>query len=100
MESIACIQLKGNKLGYSFYSGETLKLYVMEDVLESNDFSYTGTRKLTSSNIHKALSNLGTSVITQFMLKSILIPDSSSDELVNFLQGYGNDSIKDFDINT
>ncbi|RCH88492.1 MutS protein msh5 [Rhizopus azygosporus] len=70
MESIACIQLKGNKLGYSFYSGETLKLYVMEDALESNDFSYTD------------------ALITQFMLKSILIPDSSSDEFVNFLQGY------------
>lgn len=49
MESIACIQLKGNKLGYSFYSGETLKLYVMEDALESNDFSYTDARKLVSS---------------------------------------------------
>ncbi|ORE09067.1 hypothetical protein BCV72DRAFT_333979 [Rhizopus microsporus var. microsporus] len=70
MESIACIQLKGNKLGYSFYSGETLKLYVMEDTLESNNFSYTG------------------ALITQFMLKSILIPDSSSDEFVNFLQEY------------
>lgn len=49
MESLACIQLKGNKLGYSFYSGETLKLYVMEDALESNDFSYTDARKLASS---------------------------------------------------
>ena len=55
---------------------------------------------LSLVNIHKDLSNLGTSVITQFMLKSILIPDSSSDEFVNFLQGYGNGSIKDFNINT
>lgn len=45
MESIMCMQLKGNMLGCSYYSNENLKLYVMEDAIELNDFSYTSMSK-------------------------------------------------------
>ncbi|KAG0866578.1 hypothetical protein G6F16_009379 [Rhizopus arrhizus] len=70
MESIMCMQLKGNMLGCSYYSNENLKLYVMEDAIELNDFSYTSM------------------IIAQSMPKLILVSDSNNDAFVSFLEGY------------
>jgi hypothetical protein len=39
--TIMCIQWKANRLGCSYYSSESLELFLMEDITESTRFEYT-----------------------------------------------------------
>ncbi|RCH78004.1 hypothetical protein CU098_001596, partial [Rhizopus stolonifer] len=59
--------MKGNKLGCAYYVHESLKLYVMEDAVESNDFAYTST------------------LVAQCMPNIVLLPDLNEDSFIQFL---------------
>ncbi|CAO3702359.1 unnamed protein product [Rhizopus stolonifer] len=59
--------MKGNNLGCAYYVHESLKLYVMEDAVESNDFAYTSI------------------LVAQCMPNIILLPDLNEDSFIHFL---------------